>query len=432
MAGELFPFDEVVRIGDPWHGLVVGGQINLPNGQTRPYVGDAPQGGDAYKIKIPDYPAVTTSATDQALGMQWLNFGILAGRNRVIYGKTLSGSWFYIDPAGARWRISCSSGTDSVNVTLVSADNTVSQVISNVPLSPLLHADLRVSLSGKPIHVVDISSTGRKAILTWDDTDSPIPVDGEAMLWNPQAIALLEVSGTPPSATATFTKLRDRKADGDPFEEYGTPNSYHVTEWQKFIINGSDPVAYMSRYREYDSATGVEAWPTPDGHTFYNAGYGLQRNNDWNTRWLRSYAFDESDALVAVKIVKRERTVNYGTYVAGIEVSQSETGYIEYMWRIEVGSSVSPWHVMRSGVAASPALPFFDGKAVRYSNKCYGVRAQMENGSLQWHQPAAPSGAFSGDMIVFDASGYSALRPYASADPISGVVAFRTEPCCYK
>lgn len=98
--------------GCPWHGLVKGGALALPNGQTMDFPQpDAPWdlpwlAGSTALIAHPAPPPIVRSpseaAADTAAGREWRNTAILAGSE--LYGRNLGG-WIYIDPAGDCWRV---------------------------------------------------------------------------------------------------------------------------------------------------------------------------------------------------------------------------------------------------------------------------------------------------------------------------------------
>lgn len=96
--------------GCPWHGLVKGGQLQLPNGTSmaypQPSAEDAGHFGDTALITHPLAEAITRSteeqAADAAAGYQWRNTAILSGAD--LYGKALGG-WIYIDAAGDCWLV---------------------------------------------------------------------------------------------------------------------------------------------------------------------------------------------------------------------------------------------------------------------------------------------------------------------------------------
>ena len=95
--------------GNPFHGLVKGGQLTLPNGATMPYpqpVGEHWKKGSTELIKHPNAPGITRTpeqqAEDTAAGLEWWDRAILSGNQ--LYGKELPG-WIYIDPNGDRWLV---------------------------------------------------------------------------------------------------------------------------------------------------------------------------------------------------------------------------------------------------------------------------------------------------------------------------------------
>lgn len=115
--------------GCPWHGLVKGGQVYLPNGTQRPY----PQPGDTIHnmagntslLARPGVPEVERTEEEQeadaAAGRQWWNVAVRAG-NRLHGREVPAGSWIYIDEAGDRWLASLNlagaTGGGTRNLTL--------------------------------------------------------------------------------------------------------------------------------------------------------------------------------------------------------------------------------------------------------------------------------------------------------------------------
>lgn len=97
--------------GCPWHGLVKGGAVQLPNGSTLAYPQpagiDLGHHGDTALIAHPGAPEVVRTedeqAADAAAGRQWWNKAILAARS--VHGRSLGSGWIYIDPAGACWLV---------------------------------------------------------------------------------------------------------------------------------------------------------------------------------------------------------------------------------------------------------------------------------------------------------------------------------------
>lgn len=101
------------------HGLYSGGTITTPGAVAIPLGGDLPantalnyeqSGGDSIALRVPGTPPVVRTpeeiAADTAAGRTWLDYGIIAGGNRVLYGKALGArSWVYAAADGSRWLI---------------------------------------------------------------------------------------------------------------------------------------------------------------------------------------------------------------------------------------------------------------------------------------------------------------------------------------
>lgn len=110
------PLGKMGIFGMPYHGLVQGGSMTLPNATTKTYPqpnADWPDAaGTTHLVAVPGVPSVvrTTAqaAADTAAGHQWRNAAMLSGGEQQLYGRNLNG-WIYIDPAGARWHMEFSA-----------------------------------------------------------------------------------------------------------------------------------------------------------------------------------------------------------------------------------------------------------------------------------------------------------------------------------
>ena len=94
--------------GHPYHGLVRDGHLTLPNGQTIAY--PQPKGGDCSIFRVPGTPPVSRTADeaafDMAHGHQWLDYALISGSDRRLYGKPLGPfSWIYSEGPGQSWII---------------------------------------------------------------------------------------------------------------------------------------------------------------------------------------------------------------------------------------------------------------------------------------------------------------------------------------
>lgn len=99
------------RWGYPWHGLATAGSLDT---STHPIV--QPSGGDTYLQRFPGVPALNLPpaqvAADALVGMQWLDYLIVSGKNQQIYGSIDLGplGWIYGSSDGSRWWIKITSG----------------------------------------------------------------------------------------------------------------------------------------------------------------------------------------------------------------------------------------------------------------------------------------------------------------------------------
>ncbi len=118
------PLGRLGIMGTPYHGLVQGGELTLPNDDVKEYpqpVTTWPDlAGATHLLRRPGMPAVSRTteqeAADTANGYQWRNVAMLSGGLQQLYGKDVDG-WIYIDPDGVRWRISFTTSLQSITVT---------------------------------------------------------------------------------------------------------------------------------------------------------------------------------------------------------------------------------------------------------------------------------------------------------------------------
>lgn len=213
--GERFDQDEVLRFGDPWHGLYRNGVIELPNATTRA-PGSSPSSGSSFAIQIPGQPAATTPTEDAAQGMTWLNYAIMTGDDHAVYGRPMgNNAWIYIDADGVPWRAVLTGSSGTMTITLHrfglfdTAEETYSDSISFV------------WISGQDMKVDDVDSTGRNAALVFRDASNN----------NVQRVFLLTLSGP----GATFTVVVEDETP-DPLvsvDAYSFPDSIWGAGWHR-------------------------------------------------------------------------------------------------------------------------------------------------------------------------------------------------------
>lgn len=116
------PLARIGVIGNPYHGLVQGGSMTLPNATVKAYPQpDASwpdQAGAAHLLRRPGIPAVSRTpaqaADDTARGWQWRNVAMLSGGRQQLYGRDLGG-WVYIAPDGSRWLLQFATDLESTS-----------------------------------------------------------------------------------------------------------------------------------------------------------------------------------------------------------------------------------------------------------------------------------------------------------------------------
>ena len=166
-AGESFDLDTIERFGDPWHGLLRGGVIELPNSTTRAPLGTLPSDGSSHTIMIPGAAAVTTSGADTTAGMTWRNYAMMTGNNHCLYGLPLGNlSWIYIDSDDLPWGAELSGSGSSLTITL-----TRFGVLDNAGSAAATHAETISftwpSDAGILYNIDDIDSAGRTIALVF-------------------------------------------------------------------------------------------------------------------------------------------------------------------------------------------------------------------------------------------------------------------------
>lgn len=158
MSEKELLFGRYKVMGCPWHGLVTGNSLALPNGSfvTGKWNADGVRG--AIRIKVPGAPGVTRSVDDAALdvtaGREWRDDAVLwlddNDADFYVYGrKQLAGQTLYCQAPGNCWRVALpydmtANGTWSALVNQASAS-----LIGHASYSPVEELrDVTVTLSG--------------------------------------------------------------------------------------------------------------------------------------------------------------------------------------------------------------------------------------------------------------------------------------------
>jgi hypothetical protein len=216
-------------LGTPYHGLVSGGQLTLPNGAVIAYPQPEMFGsnfdiaGTSHLVRAPGVPPVVRTpeqaARDTANGHEWRDTATLTGMRGQLYGQPLNG-WIYIDPVGTRWLVECpsflgkaasvTSGSFSETVSLTrfgefpgvaeshSYPTTLAGIGQDTPVMSAVYTD------NSKARVESISSDGGQAIIM-------LYAPGGTTHRDPFGFLLLTISGPGEDAITTLSVLRTRE-----------------------------------------------------------------------------------------------------------------------------------------------------------------------------------------------------------------------------
>lgn len=267
------PAGDITIWGHPWHGLwrAGDGKIHVPDGPAVDTPGIAPSHGplareshvgDAYKVQVPGTPAVVrdpaSSAADAAAGLTWLDYGILSGSSKRLYGKPLNANafdsmrvWIYVDDNGGRWLVRM--GISALYVSRFghfpkdAAEPAFAQTIS-ISLDLLFAYDNTLLFA-----LEDVSPAGEKALVAFANVNV-FPGDPRRRLFQVWQIAL---AGTPPTMTVGVTEVYRMSLAENGDHEYTTISSTSETFGRRRYRIGTTGGALLE-YRVYD----INAAPT--------------------------------------------------------------------------------------------------------------------------------------------------------------------------
>lgn len=307
--GETYDLNEIERFGDPWHGLVKGGVIELPNSSTRDLAGETPVGGDCFRVQRPSQAAVTTSSADAAEGMEWRNYGLIYGSQHILYGVALNElSWLYIADDETVWRVQYANGSGDLTFTRFG-------LLGEDPAAVAQTISLSGTDTGYITRCLDLTATGSKALIG-STVESVYYMASRAAANILGGVYLIEISGTPPAASATFTVLADEEACR------GTASNTRSVYAERFTTVAAP-----------DPSSGL---PWPDTSTYEQV--------DWDY----SYATDSGDPNTAPALPSGK----YYTYSNGMGGV-----YLTASWIVAIASPVD----LINGAAASGGTYTYSG-----------------------------------------------------------------------
>lgn len=220
--------EKLTALGSPWHGLVEGGQLSLPNGQSmaypQPWYNEWSDAGRTLYQKMPWAPGANRTpeqaVADAAAGMQWRDDVLISGAGLQLYGQQVNG-WIYAGPDGKPWHIDASlferasigtSFSGTLRVALFGRVN-VEPEVYEVPLSLASTGQNTPTLSVAPRgEVMDITPDGSQAIIMlWAPTARPV---GNLPALDKMSVGFLQLTltGTPGiDFVASLSVLRTRE-----------------------------------------------------------------------------------------------------------------------------------------------------------------------------------------------------------------------------
>lgn len=450
----LCVLDEILKLGDPWHGLIQGGTMRLPNGATRPAARPGLVNGNLYAL-VPYgvTPTESADAADVAAGRTWLNYGLLAGfclyeQSIAVYGA----SWVYIAPDNSTWRVQYTHSFDlgvwGLSLRFYPLRRTFLTLDKGGGLVQTIFAPINPSSSAYRNGVLyDIDSKGANAVLFND-----YGVDRGA--------SLINIQGIPPAATATNTLLCDSSpvpsvyamSGGEPtiltqqrqwhyrrFEIDYSTSPYTVTYGGvvDYLQLRNDP-APLDFLPPGDVTSWPIQWTWEIGWSTYE--YSVEVNNFE----IVGYCFDKNDLLQEVR--KDEGYIYHYKDTAQTpgpdpdfwQMSPvfSREGIPEfYFFRVKMNSSVLGAVVWDyDGLDLQTAQPNaygeifiygvgrIDLKVERYTNRVYGMSILKIGETLRnWLPPVSPDGPspYVADIV-------SAFKPFATYHPIKQQLVWET------
>lgn len=354
-----------VRVGQPYHGVLIDGRLTLSTGATIDWPG-APY-GDCYRFQVPGVPALEMTpaevVAEASLGREWRTTALLTGHMRNYAGIIVgSNSWLYGAPDGTVWRIECDRldnpiaaiepalgrgrpwpfpatldftfkirrfgvvspdsplGNDAPITTRVVAGQSLggAWMSDYVPLDgTYVGSDRRnVWIAGIPhlaINIEDISSTGGQAIFGVNRTSDQAALEGAAGRASPYAWLLVTVSGDEASGITVGMSVREVVDYVVDDQEIGSD------------VVGSD---YWGRDEDGSVRLGpAPVWATPDAQTYTRTAshgpitVGLFFAADDSIRRVRTSGWTASSVENGYQRINSEGVTDFYIWTYDSEVS---------------------------------------------------------------------------------------------------------------
>lgn len=415
MAGEFLQLNEVVHFGDPWHGLYRNGFIELPNAALRAPI-EGPVSGDCFDVHVPGVLPAITDAGDVAAGRSWLPYGLISGRNHVLYGTELgSMSWIYVAPDSSTWYASGTwLGLNELSLSLAPVFGGAPSQTIVINCSPALSIEIATIGYGR---VMDIKQDGSQVAFG----HQPASMLETSQDWNLRAASVLTISGTPGGATASLTLLYE--INSPTLGGVITTDTRVTIEMQKRQWREIGAWPYVYIYEERPSS--AAAWPPPSGYEYSGEFWisSQMRSGKYFRSDIIGYVFDPSGTLTTVRFeqdftddgVGWLSPFNEGKYYVGTATNRQwvAVGAVESTKEVQVYVNDGP-PTSEQTVGTNAA------EYVRYSNRLYGLSVYA-SGASNFHAPVSPVEQSAVAPVI--APGI----PYATFHPVTHAVSFHAK-----
>ena len=396
-TGELdLALCEPTACGDPWHGYVLGGSLFLSESEVRS-VPLPPDRGDCFVFRIPGLPVPTLTPDDVAKGHKWLNYALIAGRSRRLYGNNLGeNAWLYLDDAGKVWRAVMSSAANVISLAMTDINDLAATGSGSATAAPY-------GTAFGQFWVLDVASDGRRVVL------------GEKTVWLDlivfRAVELtISGPGAAPTISAAIILEQHNPAAAVPLtttvDNVVVTLSYTLT-WAAPTVEGQDtpppviaPYSYTLTQEEYANSVFPDPPPPNSTHTILVQSRldSVVTNGSEYTDQVIGFIYDASDTRRPVKYrtqaIHEAATTNYNW---GTIVSVSGTKHTD--WLIINGITSGP--TLRqtrvgSGTSFDITAGFYESMPVpfRMTNRLYTLaewRPSLEK--FFYYAMVSPAGA---------------------------------------
>ena len=267
------PLSKLVVCGDCDHGewSSATGNITAPGAVVIPLRGVAPadtgiyerSSGDSINVHVPGNPPVSRTpeqlAADAAAGRTWLDYGILAGGNRRLYGHALGPrTWVYCAADGSRWHCAL-SGPSLPTITFkefgrVPGSNTGPVQFAAVAVESPIE---RGEYFPRYFVIDDVNSDGSEIIVCtgyhWTmGMDLGVTA---AHRWS-YYLYRVAISGTPPAAVVTLTLVSDSVFGSMGYQYNNNYESYGVHALRN---DSTSEMLYVAATPDYVQPAGYSA-----------------------------------------------------------------------------------------------------------------------------------------------------------------------------